>query len=63
MTAVYGGVGSGTRLPVQLTWQDVVDDKLASGWYYDKSLQTLWLKLSSTYKIATIETSGLAIYS
>lgn len=60
LTAVYadGGPGSGTHLPVQSAWQDVVDDKLASGWFYDAAQLTLWLKLSSNYKSALIVTDG-----
>ena len=51
------GTGDDVILPVQQSWQELVEDKVTAGWYKDKEQQTLWLKLDPTYVNATIVTS------
>lgn len=59
VTTVYanGGPGNGVIVPAQQSWQELLNDKVTTGWYQDQKQQTLWLKLGPTYINATILTS------
>jgi len=61
VTNVYanGGPGNGVIVPVQQSWQELIDDKVITGWYLDQKQQTVWLKLGPTFINATIVTSEL----
>ena len=54
MVRANEGAGDSVILPVQQSWEELVEDKVRDGWYRDKEQQTMWLKLNPAYVNATI---------
>lgn len=57
MVRAKEGAGDSVILPVQQSWEELVEDKVRDGWYQDKEQQTMWLKLNPAYVNATIVVS------